>query len=249
MRFKKNDDTYFELDIHSYTPEININYNLVQMSGGNFISVDRGVSTDRYASTIDFYTNKEYIKDLVSELTILRDNGKEVIFDQFSEHIFGDNVDHSPAISCVIGDFGEEKVEDLNAKKISITFIPTNLTFTGDETLPSLTCVDYKWQGFADWNTHVNETYNRSNYFVDHKADSYVFEGTYLLTLEENVSLLSYWKTQRGQKFTINDGDFGVTNMFGSYLNDATYDVIIKDINYVRVSPTLRNTTITLLKV
>lgn len=251
MRFKNNDLSYTEMKVTKYTPEFKINFKLLETSGSNWISVgDRGPQTDRYVSTMTFRGRTDTIRSLVNELTLLRTNKKEIEIDEFQENMFGDNIDHSGVIKCVVGDFDKEISPVMNVQQIKVTFIATDLIKIGSAILPSLNCLSHKWSGYSEWNTIVNETYNRDNYFVDRgvQSDTYKFEGTYSLTIEENRDLISFWEQQRGDKFTITDGDFGTTRMFGGYLNEPTYDVIITNISYTRVSPTRRNTKISLVR-
>jgi hypothetical protein len=249
MRFKNNDNSYTDMKVRAYKPQILIDYKLIETSGGNFLSIDRGVETDRYATTITFRGLKDAIRSLVNELTILRANGKQIIFDEFNEPLFGDNVDHSGIINCVIDEFGVEESVALNVEAVTITFLATDLSFLGTGALPELQCLAHESKGYADWSTRVNETYNRSNYFVDRESDIYVFEGTYSLSLEDNKNLLSFWKIQRGIKFTINEVDWGVERMFGGHIASSVHDVIVVDMDYSRVSPNRRNTKIELVKV
>ena len=250
MRLKKNDDSYLELKSNDYKQDILINYKLVEASGNNFISVDRGVLTHRYSSTITFRQQKDIIREIVREITLLRTNGKEVILDEFDENIFGDNIDHSGSISCVVNMFGKETSPALNVQTIELTFLPIDLSFVGTTELPaSLSCLNHKWKGYSDWNTHINETYNRSNYFIDREADTFTFEGDYILTIEDNQNLLTFWKTQRGSSFIIDDGDFGTEYMFGEDAGTGQHTVIITDVSYSRFSPISRLVTIKLVKV
>ena len=249
MRFKNDSGSYTEMKITKYQPNVLINYKLIEASGGNYIPIDRGFTTDRYASTMTFRGHKDTIRSLVNELTLLRNNGKQIEIDEFEENVFGDNVNHSGVINCVVEDFGTEMSPVMNVETITITFLPTDLLFVGTPTLPSLYCLSHKWEGYADWNTHVNETYTRSNYFVDRVADTYTFKGTYSFSIEENKNMMAFHKSTRGQVFTIDEADWGVNKMFGGYITETTHDVIIIDMEYTRVSPTRRQTTISLVKI
>lgn len=250
MRMKNNDGTYLELKITpSYKPNITINYDLVKLSNSGYHSIDRGALTDRYSSTMTFRDTPEYIRELVSELTLLRDNNKSVLIDEFEENVFGDNVDYSGVIDCVVEKIDKETSPVFNVQTITITFLATDLSFIDNPIIPPLNCMNNDWAGYSEWNTHVNETYTRQNYFIDRVADTYIFEGEYILSIEDNASLLSFWKTQRGSSFDINDGDFGTEFMFGPVAGNGTHKVIILDISYNRLSPIYRTTTIQLVKV
>ena len=249
MRFKKNDNSVYNLRVVEATQEIDINYKLVKLSNANYTAIDRGPSTDRYASTFTIEGKTDYINDLVQELTLLRNAGKDVIIDQFEEPVFGDDVDHSIAIACVVEKLAEQKTPVLNKQIIMITFLTTDLSFIGTPSIPILNCLQHNWEGYGEWNAHVNETYNRSNFFVDNEADTYVFEGTYSLSFEDNKSLLSFQKHQRGDDFIINEADWDVEQMFGGFITDGQHTVKLLEINYSRISPVRRDATIKLVKV
>jgi hypothetical protein len=197
-----------------------------------------------------FRGSKSYIRDLVAELTTLRRSNKEVIIDQFEENVFGDNIDHTGSISCLVGNLQEETSPALNVQQIVVDFLATDVLTVGDTGIPtSIICLNTSWKGYSVWNTHINETYNRNNYFVDREEDTFEFEGMYVFNIEDNQKILNYWKTQRGLAFTINDGDWGTDFMFGPDAGNTTHDVIINDISYSRFSATHRKVTIQLIKV
>lgn len=250
MRFKKNDDSYFELTAISYKPSILINFELVELSNSKFSSIDRGVLTDRYSTVLSFSNKTEYINSLISELNLLRDNLKPVLIDMFDERVFGDNVDHSGVVSCVINSLTPQASETINTQSVDIGFLPSAITYTGGSGIPAeVDCLQGGWKGYSRWKTHINETYQRDNYFVDREADVLVFEGSYIFTVDQNAEAFNFWKTQRGEPFSIEDGDFGVDNMFGSDGGNGTHIVIITNITYENISPTKRQTKIELVKV
>ena len=249
MRFKKDDGSYFELLVNASAHSIDIKYNLRKLDNGKYIARNNFPKRDKYSATLEIRAEAGYITSLVTELTLLRKNNKEVILDQMEENIFGDNIDHTGEIACVLPFFGNQESPAMNVQSINITFLPTELVFTPEATLPNLSCANEQWTGFAEWKATTNQSLNSFNYFVDREADSYEFTGEYMLSLEENKNLLGFWKTQRGVPFLINDGDWGVYKMFGGYINTAQHQVIIKAVEYERVSPVLRKTKITLVRV
>lgn len=248
MQFKNHDLTYTEMNITEYKPNNSINYKLVGLSNGDYTSIDRGLSTDRYSSTLTFRGRKEDIRNLVDKLTELRNNSKEVEISEFQVNIFGDNVDHSGTIKCLVHTFGKEESPNKNIQTIKITFLPTDLIFKLGSEIPSLNCLSSKWSGYSDWNAHTVETYT-NNYFVDREADTFVFEGTYNLSVEDNSDLLNNWRLIRGNRFTINESDFGTERMFGGSTTDTTHNVIFLDVSYDNLGPVRRLTTIKLVKV
>ncbi len=250
MRFKKDDNTYFTINAKEYTPLILINYELIELSGNKFRSLDRGQETDRYGSKITVYGKEDYISSFINALQELRDNNKPIIVDECEERIFGDHIYYDDPISCVIFDLEIEENVSFNAYKVDIVLLATDLSYNSAGQLPvAMKCLQHGSKGGVVMNSLVNETYNSDNYYVNRVADSYEFEGEYFLSIDDNADLFNYWRIQRGNVFTINETDFGITDMFGSLGGTGSHDVIIKDITYKNISPIHRITTLKLIKV
>lgn len=251
MKFLKNDGTYMDLLIHEdYTPDVNVNYELVELSTNSFIPVDRGYLTDRYATSVKFINRYDYIASLITELNLLRDNKKSLKLSDFQENIFGDNLDYTLPLDTLIFDFGDTSYKSFNVYQFSLKLLATDVKYKAGGSLPTgLRCINHAWSGYSKWDTHINETYNRHNYFVDRQSDTYTFKGKYILSIDDNADLFNFWKTQRGNAFVINESDFGVTNMFGPDGGTGSHNVIIKDIKYKKFSPIYRTTEIEMIKV
>ena len=90
-------------------------------------------------------------------------------------------------------------------------------------------------------------TYGGSFYTSDSKSDYAEFEGTYILNIQNNEELYRFWVYQRGRQFDTTSQTFGTNNMFGASLGN-NHSVIIKTIDFEKISPILRQVTITLLR-
>lgn len=250
MRFKKSDNSYFELDSIGYRQNILIDYELIELSNANFSSIDRGEQVDKYKTELSFDSENSYITELLQELYLLRLNQKEVLIDQFEERVFGDHIDHSGVIYCVVDGITPEQNETLNTSSTKITFNSTGVSYVSGGGIPeSINCLQSGFKGFSIWNTKVNEAYNGDNYQVDREADTYIFDGSYIFSEDENASMFNFWRTQRGEPFIINDTDFGTSLMFGANGGNTTHKVIITNIEYEKISPIFRQTKIELVKV
>ena len=250
MYFIKDDGNQFEIRASSYEQNILINYKLVPTDSMNFISIDRGVATDRYETRLEFTQPEAYIHDLLDELQALRVANKQIVMGDFPERIFGDNIDHSTTIDCVLYDMGEEADAGKGVRSIWIKFLMTDPQYIGIPQLPdAIKCIQAGYKAYSIWNTHVVETYNRENYFVDKETDTTLFNAEYVLCDDENADLLRFWNTQRGTPFTVSDTDFGTTYMFGANGGTGNHLVIINKIEYKYISPKIRQTEIELVKV
>jgi hypothetical protein len=166
----------------------------------------------------------------------------------FGDNYFGDHVSELVPYSTVVYEIEPLESPTENVKEIEVTFMLTSPSYVGTSQIPSMECLEAGWSGYNEWNFTVNQTYERSNYFVDKEKDKFVFQGTYRLSKEANRDLYTFWKDQRGEEFTITDGDWGVGNMFGPNATSSTHDVVIESMDYNPIGPTLREVTVTLIR-
>jgi hypothetical protein len=249
MKILLNDDTYINVYPLKAKQNILINYTLVDKSDRKQISIDRGLTTDRYECELEFLGEETSINTLYNELKLLRDNRKDVQLTEIDYYLFGDHINYSIPINTVVTKIKDLSSPSFHLKTFSVTLLCTNtLSFTGSISLPELTCLDAGWMGYNEWNTQVNETYTRNNYFVDSVADLYVFTGKYTLSVEDNRDLHMFWQSKRGKEFQIADGVFGITGMFGPNVDTQYHYVVIKEIKYETISPEFRSVTITLIR-
>lgn len=250
MRLWKSDGTYLTLAFQEFAPEIKVNYELIELSGNNVRSIDRGEATDRYATKLTIFGKRDYIDSIVTELQYLRQYGGEVELDQCQEGIFGDHVDYTGSIFCHLVSLGEQESRSFRTFGISLTLVATDLSYKPAGALPtSMRCLSHGWKGSTRMDTKVNETYNRNNYLVDRESNSFTFEGSYKLTTTDNAAIYNFWRVNRGAPFTINESVLGVSNMFGPLGGSGNQTVVILDISYEQLSSTYRYTTIKLMKV
>jgi len=242
----------FEVKATSISPAITINYKMQELSSRRLRSIDRGVQSDRYATKIRFEGATEYIESLAKVLNDLRLNGSPVVMGDIESNVapFGDHVDYSGDVETLVQKYGKIESGKRNVLSLTVEFLATGLVFNNDAQIPAgLGCLSHRFAKIKEWNTHINETVFGNNYFVDRTADRYIFEGTYILTTEENSQLHNYWRTQRGEIFTALESDFGVTEMFGEdFEGETSHSVVFLDIEYSPISPQYREVTIKLVK-
>jgi len=246
---QSNQVDYFHLFPNEYKQEMNINYELVELSNNKLSSIDRGSSTDRYFTTLTFKGNKAYIDSVYNVFQDLRINKKAVLLSECEERIFGEHINHENTISSVVYDMKETQSPVFNLFTLSVSLLAdtSSLTFYSPGLL-NLTCLSSGYKAYSNWGTYVNETYNQSIFFVDKKVDSYVFEGSYDLNNNQTSGLLSLWRDVRGSKLTINESQFGVVGMFGPSFTGTSHDIIIEKITYSRISPLRKKVTIKIIK-
>lgn len=239
------------LKIRDYRQNILINYDLVELSDNKYISVDRGALTDRYESTLTFSGNRSDMSSLYNTLYLIRQSKSPIILTDIDVPIFGDHIIYPEYLSTIITKITQLENKSTNIYSFELTLLCSNDSITfGVSPMPKLTNLRNSWSGSRLWNFKVTETYNRINTFYDSECDRYTFTGEYLLTKENNNKVYTYWRNIRGSVITINESDWGITDMFGLGIgHQTTHNVVIKNIEYDKLGNIYRLTKITLYKV
>jgi len=251
LKIKTIADEYIDVKVIDFDKSILINYNLIENSARQLLSIDRGASSDRYECTFTFRGKQSYIDLIIQTLTDLRAANLPVELTECNESFFGENIDYTLPIDCVVTNFGKSSSPNFNVFDLTVTLLAdTNtLSFIGTPNLPlRLRCLQNSFEAYSDWNTTVNETYFRSAYFVDSEEDTYTFTGDYIVNNTDLQNILAFHKTIRGNNFATNDIQFGVPKMFGPTVSETSHVVVIKEITYSRMSAIVYKVTITLVR-
>jgi len=251
MKIKTIADEYIDVKVISYEQNIMINYSLVENSARKLLPIDRGPSSDRYEVKFEFRGSKDYIDSIITTLTDLRTNQLPVELTECDEKFFGENVDHSIAINCVVTKFDKATSPSFNVYSIYVTLLAdtNSMVFIGNPLLPlGLACLRHNYESYSEWNTTVNETYYRSAYFVDSQEDAYKFTGDYFMRANDMRDFLAFQKYIRGATWIAQEHQFGVSGMFGPTITATNHSVVIEELKYSRVSPILYKLTITLVR-
>jgi len=248
MKIKKA-DTFLDVKVKEADQSIEINYELIETSSRKLRSIDRGPLSDRYLCEFTFRGTKASIKEIVQVLEALRASGNDVVLSECEENYFGMNVDHSSTISTKVFEMGKVQSPVFNVYELTVSLLASGLTFTGAPTLPtSLNCLQSSFECYSEWNTHVNETYYSNNYFVDNEEDKYIFNGMYIMNNDDLTNMLCFHKTYRGNSFQVTEPYFGIGDMFGFSTSGGTHNVIIKELEYTRLSAIYSEVNISLVK-
>jgi hypothetical protein len=250
MYYKDVNNNNKDLLVASYDQKIDIGYELGDLSNGKVISFDRGYLSDVYSTVFEFDGTFAYIESLWADLMALRVAGTPLVLGDVADGIFGDNIDTSNEIKCVIDDITEIKARTNTTKAFTLNLLLDSPVFTVPVGIPSdLDCIQTEWVGYNRWKTHVVQAYFGNKHFVDREADTYVFTGRYILNKHDNAMLHNYWRQQRGNVIHINESDWGTSLMFGPDNPSTSHDVIITNMQYNNYAIETRDLTIELLKV
>jgi hypothetical protein len=242
----------FELKAVSYKQDYRINYSLTEQSDTKYYSDDRGPNTDRFSTTLEFGGKEQYVIDLIKEVNLLRDAKLPIVLNDIPEPIFGALINHSTPIEAVITSVGSEIHPSFGITKVSITLLANNdtLIFNTSEELPDM-CLRNKYNTNQSWNIIVTESYDREVYYSDHEADSYGFDGFYILNVDDLSQLLTLWRNSiRGNEFIFDEAVWSNSKpMFGGKLSDIiTHKGVIEAITYEKMSVNLFNVNVKVLR-
>ena len=188
-----------------------------QTESGNWAGIDRGSAEDIYEARFGLHGTETVINNFLSEIDDNRDAGSHQItlsdfFD--TDHIFGENVDHSGSITATVVEFPTRRQASLNGWAIDLTVRATPATFTGSSSLPTLQYCATGINAIQDWNLRKSFSYEGSASYLDRQADSGIFEGAFTLTQANAILLRNYIRTQRTGDFSLSD-TFGIDYPFG----------------------------------
>jgi hypothetical protein len=251
MKLLCDDDTYLDITPNDAKHKILVNYELVMKSDKKFFSIDRGEQTARYECEFTFRRDNDTIDNIYKQLQLLREASKPIVLSDMTENYFGDNVDHSGSISCVVTKISPLSSATKSTRVLKVTLLATDLSFIGVAQVGNgFKCLGYEWEGFNQWDFQVNETYFRNNYFVDYEKDLFLFTGTYMVSKADMRNLLAWHKLFRGSEYYTSSEQWGVLNgsMFGPNCPTIDNHVIISDMKYEILSPNLRRVEIELFR-
>ncbi len=249
MEIQRNDGVWEEIKLNDYKTKMSIDYKLEETTSRKYISFDRGMSSDKYACELVFRKDHATIENLITIFVDLREANKAILLRGFEEDIFGDHIDHSGTITCVLETNGMDiqNAPVFNVMEFSVEVIAVDYPFVDRSAKPSLTCLQSNWKGGRDFNVKTQMTYGGSFYTTNSMSDHAEFKGSYIISNVNCARLLAYWVWQRGREFVTTSQEWGTDKMFGVSLGD-THQIVIKSVDIERISPILRQVTITLYR-
>jgi len=222
-----------QLKIRSFKPSIKPLIKYIRKTNNEIVAIDRGYTTDTYTSKVNYRLQDFDIKELKR---FVRDN-LEMVFDKLPLNIFGEHLDHTQVDVVVLS------IENLNnSSKNNSTFnvvyqLKTPFTFNSfSPGLPNLKCLNSGWSVKSKNNYKVISSYDNHFWVSESDLDILTFKGLYSLNRESLGRLLYFWLVERrGMSIHINDGDFGVFDMFGDGEIDHNIFINTISIEYVGV--------------
>jgi hypothetical protein len=131
-----------------------------------------------------------------------------------SEHIFGENVDHSTTIDGTILEMSKKTQMAWKTYGFNMKIRAIAPGFTGSSSFPTLEWCDIGGEQDADMAVLKQDTHDGTFAYSDHGSDTGIFEGVFTLTTANIILLRNYIKAQRSGNFTLAN-TFGVAYPFG----------------------------------
>jgi hypothetical protein len=204
-----------------------------QLSNGNYVAIDRSTSADIYECDITTYGRESYIGNIIVGLDSIRNGNGLCQLSGFAlnEKIFGENVDYSSPLSCVVTDYKLRENNSLNVYKLQLSLRLLSPTFDATPELPDFhsTCLGTGFKSDINRALVHNDTYYGDYYLSDKKMDSGIFEGKFNLTSSQLANLREYIRVYRDNIVIVSKLN-GVNYMFGPSGGDFPHNVKIINI-------------------
>lgn len=230
-------------------------YKLIPVTSLRYKILDRGYTSDQYTCKIECIGKEDTINTIYNFLIKCKSVGYsdvKMILSEVNtcESPFGLNVDYTKQNTCILIGTPEKKQKSFNVYSIEFELKAVNLFFKGTPSIPSLGCIwDGWWGGFKEIGRDVIDSYNNDNFINIRDYEERKFIATINTSnLTDAINLEEFYRTQRGQVFTLTDTSIGVSYPFGSdEISFVEYDVILEDLQVEYMSPDYRKYTLTLI--
>lgn len=186
----------------------------LQLASGNWTATDRGASEDIYEADISIRGLESVINAFLDQIQLNRlgsttPNVISLSGFSASEHIFGENVDHSYTYTATITDMGKRQQVSWKTYTLPMSLRLTGTVyFTGTSSFPTLTWCDPGGEQDEDFTVKKAGSHSGVMAYSDHRSDSGIFDGKFTMLNADYIKLLNYIRTQRS-------GDFALANTFG----------------------------------
>lgn len=200
----------------SYTPLTKLAIKWKQLASARWQGIDRGAGADTYEAQCAIYGKESVINNFITEIEDNRQaDAHTLTLSSFfsTEHIFGENVDHSGNIAATIVDMSRRRQGSWKGWGLNVTFRATSVSFTGSSSFPTLEFAGIGVDAGKDIRINKKDTYDGTFSYLDH-PDPATFSAVFTLTTANMILLRNYIRTQRTGNFTLAD-NFGVSFPFG----------------------------------
>jgi hypothetical protein len=212
-----------------FKPETKLSLIWVQLSNGNWVCTDRGVSNDTYDTSIRIYGTEATVNAFIALVETARTSGGNILtLTEFNsqEHIYGADLDYTGSITATV--YMDRRAQKTwKGFEVTLKLSCLSPSFTGGVgSLPILRHLEIGFDADSDYTIHKFDSYQRNFNYIDSNSDIGTFTGNFIFDDAEMIQLRRYVANQRGATVSI-PYIFGVTKPFGRRSGSYPYDVKI----------------------
>jgi hypothetical protein len=217
--------------LRGWAPETTPGWKFIQLSNGNYTTIDQGVFNDKYDCTINFHGTETFINSVINLFESNRNSSvpSQVLLSSINstEHIFGEDVNYTSGIYANVMSVELRNQGSLRGFGLSMKLSAISPTFIGGNgSLPEFRFLDIGYTGDSEYTNNHFESYDGVYSNPDHQADAGVFEGSYRFFTHEMMQLRAYIRYLRGNSFSL-PYIYGVNYPFGRLSTSYPYNVRI----------------------
>lgn len=235
MQVSGSDIVTFTLLRFQSKPKTSIALQWIELTNGNWISVDRGASQDIYQSEISLYGTETEINNIIDQIEANRVGGDNYFtlssFNEVDDQIFGADIDYSSSLDVTVIDWKKRKQKQFKSFTLNITLqlVENPYPYDGTPSLPTLRPL-IGYTGDSTYTINKIDSYDNTFEYIDHESDTGFFEGVFILTQAEMKAMRRYLlSTIRGSAMSISAIQ-GVTYPFGT--KRGGYPISVKVIDF-----------------
>jgi len=242
--------------VRSIEVDTQLQYKLVDKDNGSSVVIDRGSRSDIYEGVFVCVGKTDEIYDIYQQ--VRRYSHIAVSNCNSDEALFGENVDYTNQIDCLVMELGDivHTTNKIATVRMRVR-AETPLVFSGTTTLPKLKCIGNGWSTETVLGQSIYDAYFGQQFIIDSLKDKYLCSLSATLKLSETISILNWFRLNRGKPFTMNYDDWGVQYPFGKGVDNGTmldenfeypFNARMLSLTVEYVSPTHRIIRVTLRK-
>jgi len=247
------------ITVQKVAVDTQLQYKIVQKDDGTAVIIDRGSRSDIYSGSFTCIAKTAEIYDIMQQ--IRRDSHIGISNCNPDEALFGENVDYTNSIGCAVLEIGDIRHRSYTTSEITLKVQAeqgdTPLSFVGNSALPQMKCISNGWSIKSRLGQTFYDSYFGNQFVSDSLRDIFQCELSATITLADAISLLNWFRLQRGATFTMNQADWGIAYPFGKGIDNGglvtesfsyPFTARMLSLTVDRIAPTHRRVTMILEK-
>lgn len=218
-----------------YTVDSKLAIKWFQLGDQNWIGTDRGSTEDIFEATVTTAGKESDISEIINDIeanrTASSGTPNVLTLSNFSdtEHIFGEDIDHSINITATVVDIDPRKPSSFKGWGLGFRLRAINPSATGSAVFPTLDNFEYEYLADNELTIKKQDTYTSQFTYTDRDTDLGEFKGVFTFTQAETRDFRNYIRNTRTSPVALSSIP-GVANFLGDRRgNGSSGFVYIKD--------------------